>query len=137
MFVYVSKAVEVRPSRTSQRHLEQIDQSSTQLPGHHDMDVDTLALIMSDRSSSSLQGLALSRSERVIILGLSYAWCTPLFFWFGGRLWHYVTALLRRPQQQQQQQQPPPPPPPADNINNNNNHNNNNIIIDNNIPGIN
>ena len=60
----------------------------------------------------NLQGLALSRSERVIVLGLSYAWCTPLFFWFGERLWHYL-RVLRRPEANNHQAHPPPPPPPA------------------------
>ena len=43
-----------------------------------------------------LDGLALTRSERVIVVALSYAWCTPLFFWFGERLWHYLRALRQR-----------------------------------------
>lgn len=44
-------------------------------------------------ATSSLQGLALSRSERIIVVALSYVWCTPLFVWFGGRLWHYLKQL--------------------------------------------
>lgn len=41
----------------------------------------------------TLEGLALTRSERVIVVALSYAWCTPLFFWFGERMLHYLRAL--------------------------------------------
>ncbi|GAB7349478.1 hypothetical protein MBLNU459_g0190t1 [Dothideomycetes sp. NU459] len=29
--------------------------------------------------SSNLHGLALSRSERIVVVALSYVWCTPLF----------------------------------------------------------
>lgn len=43
--------------------------------------------------STNLRGLALTRSERVIVIGLSYAWCTPMFYWFGERLWHYLRLL--------------------------------------------
>ena len=42
---------------------------------------------------ASLDGLALTRSERVIVVALSYAWCTPLFFWVGERLWQYLRTL--------------------------------------------
>lgn len=48
---------------------------------------------MHNKPKNSLQGLALSRSERIIVVALSYVWCTPLFVWFGGRLWHYLKAL--------------------------------------------
>jgi len=39
-----------------------------------------------------LNGLALTRSERVLVIGLSYAWSTPLIFWFGERILHYLRA---------------------------------------------
>lgn len=61
--------------------------------------------------SNNLHGLALSRSERVIVLGLSYAWCTPLFFWAGERVWHYLRVLRTPPQADNQQARPQPPNP--------------------------
>lgn len=46
-----------------------------------------------------LTGLALSRSERILVVALSYTWCLPLFLSFGQRIWLHLRhlALPRRP----------------------------------------
>ena len=44
---------------------------------------------------SDLNGLALTRSERILVVALSYAWCTPLLYWFGERIFHYFGIFTR------------------------------------------
>lgn len=51
-----------------------------------------------------LDGLALTRSERVIIIGLSYAWCTPLLLWFGRQCLNSLRLWETTDDSSQQQQ---------------------------------
>ena len=53
---------------------------SNHSPGHN-------AAAMGD-----LDGLALTRNERVIVIALSYAWCTPLLYWCGERVFQHARA---------------------------------------------
>jgi hypothetical protein len=39
-----------------------------------------------------LYGLALSRSERILVVALSYTWCLPLFLSFGYRFWNWARS---------------------------------------------
>lgn len=48
--------------------------------------------------SQPLYGLALSRSERILVVALSYTWCLPLFVSFGQRFWNW--ARRSRPSNQ-------------------------------------
>lgn len=41
---------------------------------------------------SDLQGLALTRSERIIVVALSYLFCAPLIYANGKRLLTYLLA---------------------------------------------
>ena len=42
---------------------------------------------------SDLTGLKLTRSERIIVVALSYLFCAPLFYKKGKKLLHYLTQL--------------------------------------------
>jgi hypothetical protein len=45
---------------------------------------------MTTALSQPLYGLALSRSERILVVALSYTWCLPLFLSFGQRFWNWA-----------------------------------------------
>jgi len=42
---------------------------------------------------SDLTGLKLTRSERFIVVALSYIFCAPLFYKNGKKLWQYLRGL--------------------------------------------
>lgn len=50
--------------------------------------------------TTPLQGLALSRSERILVVALSYTWCFPLFLSFGQRFWNWARSRQTNPRPQ-------------------------------------
>lgn len=42
---------------------------------------------------SDLNGLKLTRSERIIVVALSYIFCAPLIYGNGKRIIHYLRGL--------------------------------------------
>ena len=50
--------------------------------------------------SNDLTGLALTRSERIIVITLSYIFCAPLFYANGKRLWSYLRSTSEEARRQ-------------------------------------